>query len=107
MPTPATTLTLTLPRPHEAQRRIIREARRFNAVACGRRFGKSTLGIDRLVRPALDGKPAAWFSPSYPMLSEIWRDVRRVLAPVTADRSEQEKRIGLITGGIIRFWSLD
>lgn len=29
-----------LPAPHPAQRRIIQEAKRFNVLCCGRRFGK-------------------------------------------------------------------
>jgi hypothetical protein len=41
------------------------------------------------------------------MLSEVWREVRGILLPVTKERHEQEKRIGLITGGVVRFWSLE
>jgi hypothetical protein len=59
------------------------------------------------VRPALNGYPAAWFSPTYKMLAEAWRDFRRVLRPVTAQVNKQERRIELITGGSIEFWSLD
>lgn len=98
---------MTLPRPHPAQRRVIDEAARFNVVACGRRFGKSTLGMDRLVVPALEGKPVAWFSPTYKMLSEIWRDVRSLLLPVAERVAAQEHRIELLTGGVVDMWSLD
>jgi hypothetical protein len=52
------TIQLELPRPHPAQARIIREARRYNVVCCGRRRGKTTLGMDRVIRLALDGRPA-------------------------------------------------
>ena len=100
-------LTIHLPKPHPAQLQILREAKRWNILAMGRRWGKSTLGINRLVVPALEGKPVAWFAPAYPMLTEIWREVRNLLQPVTAERNEQEKRIGLHGGGIIRFWSLE
>ena len=41
------------------------------------------------------------------MLSEQWRVLVNRLAPVTKDKSEQEKRLELITGGIVRCWSLD
>ncbi len=34
---------------HESQRRVVAEAKRFNVLMCGRRFGKTTLGIDRVV----------------------------------------------------------
>lgn len=96
-----------LPRPHAAQAQVIREAARFNVLDCGRRWGKTTLGIDRLLRPALEGKPAGWFSPTYKMLSDTWRIVRRILAPVTERVSAQEHRLELVGGGSVEMWSLD
>ena len=35
----------------------------FN-VCCGRRWGKTVLGMDRLIHPALQDKPVAWFAPN-------------------------------------------
>jgi hypothetical protein len=104
---PTLTLRVTLPKPHAAQRKVMAEARRWNAVSCGRRWGKSTLGIDRLVVPALEGYPTAWFSPTYKMLSDLWRETRRVVAPVTERVNAQEHRIELVTGGVIDMWSLE
>ena len=86
---------------------MIRESRRFNVATCGRRFGKTTLGENRVIRHVLEGKPAAWFSPSYKMLTEVWRDVRQVLAPVTVAVDKQQHRIELVTGGVLEMWSLD
>lgn len=60
-----------------------------------------------MIRPALEGYPSAWFSPTYKMLTEVWRDVRSVLAPVTASIDRQQHRIELITGGVVEMWSLD
>jgi phage terminase large subunit-like protein len=101
------TVTLTLPRLHRGQGKVVNEAKRFNVLACGRRFGKSTLGEDRIIHPALDGYPTAWFSPTYKMLSEIWRDLQVRLRPVTKYTNMQERRIELVTGGSIEMWSLD
>jgi hypothetical protein len=101
------TLTVTLPRPHPAQAQILREAKRFNAVACGRRFGKTTLGLHRLCGPALAGHPVAWFAPNYKYLSEAWRDFQKILKPVIARKHETEHRIELVTGGVLEFWSLE
>ena len=42
-----------LPRPHPAQATVIREAARYNVVTCGRRFGKTTLGINWACQPRL------------------------------------------------------
>ena len=101
------TLTLTLPRPHSAQKTVIREARRFNVLACGRRWGKTRLGIDRLIRPALDGQPVAFFAPTYKMMSDVWRELYNTVLPATKRVSSQEHRLELLTGGIIDMWSLD
>lgn len=99
--------SIHLPRPHQAQAEILAEARRFNVVACGRRFGKSTLGINRLIDGALRGQPVGWFSPTYKMLAEVWRDVARALQPVVLRRSVQQHRLELITGGVVDMWSLE
>ncbi|MGH9593344.1 MAG: terminase large subunit domain-containing protein, partial [Bryobacteraceae bacterium] len=101
------TLNLNLPAPHPGQQQIIAEAKRFNVVCCGRRFGKTQLGVDRLVLPALHGAPCGWFSPTYKYLAEAWRDVSRLLAPVTQKVNQQEHRIELIQGGVVDMWSLD
>ncbi|HUQ91446.1 MAG TPA: terminase family protein [Bryobacteraceae bacterium] len=100
-------IDLYLPKPHEAQERVIAESRRFNTVCCGRRWGKSTLGIDRLIQPALAGFPVGWFSPTYKSLGESWREVRQILQPATTSKAEQEHRLELVTGGKVEMWSLD
>lgn len=101
------TLTIQMPRPHREQRRIIAEARRINTLSCGRRWGKSVLGVDRLVRPALAGQNAAYFTPTYKMLAETWRDLVRILKPATARSNASDHRLELLTGGVIDMWSLD
>lgn len=60
--------------PHPAQAQIIREAKRFNVVCCGRRWGKTALGMDRLIHMALQGKPVARFSPTNKLIrkSDVW-----------------------------------
>ena len=60
---------------HPAQTQIVQEAKRYNVVCCGRRLGKTVLGMDRLIHMALQGKPVAWFSPSYKYVVEIWREL--------------------------------
>ncbi len=94
-------------RPHPRQKAILREAARFNVGDFGRRWGKSLLGENILIEPALAGAPVGWFSPTYKMLAEVWRDVKNVVKPVTQKTSEQDKRLELYGGGVIEFWSLD
>jgi hypothetical protein len=98
---------IEVPELHSAQQQIVDEARRFNVLACGRRFGKSLLGIQLDLEPALEGFPVAWFSPTHKMLAEIWRDMTQILKPVTQRTAVQEHRVELITGGIVDMWSLD
>lgn len=76
-------------------------------VCVGRRAGKSVLGMNRCADPAVLTRPVAWFSPTYKMLLEIWREAVRTFAPITARRSVQERRIEFTTGGMLEFWSLD
>lgn len=100
-------IRLRLPAPHPAQAKIIREAKRFNVLACGRRWGKTTLGMDRLIHPALQGKPVAWFSPTYRQLADVWRALQSTLHAISVRSSETEHRLELRGGGLIEAWSLD
>lgn len=101
------TLTVRLPERHPAQCRVVDGARRFNVLACGRRWGKSTLGIDLLIDPALDGYPTAYFAPTYKMMAEIWRETRRAVSEVAGRVQAAEHRLELRTSGVIDMWSLD
>ena len=98
---------MTLPAPHVGQMMILKRVRRFNVIACGRRWGKTTLGIHRLAGPALEGKPVGWFAPNYKYLTEAWRDFNRAFKPVIKTSNASEKRMELITGGSVDFWTLE
>jgi len=100
-------IRLTLPAPHAAQRRVLHESKRFNVLPCGRRWGKTVLGIDRGSEAVLRGLPVAWFAPSYKILADAWRELVRALRPVTTRVQESEHRLELLTGGVIEAWSLD
>lgn len=100
-------IQIELPTPHAEQLRVTREAKRFNVVDCGRRFGKTTHGIDRIAPVALRGRPAGWFAPTYKILSESWREIKTALAPAISHKSETEHRIEFIGGGSIDMWSVD
>lgn len=101
------TIKVTLPRPHPGQQAILREMRRFNVVNCGRRFGKTILGENRLIPLALEGHRVGWFAPRYKYLTEVWEDFHRILRPVISASNKQERRIQLMTGGVVEFWSLE
>ncbi len=87
--------------PHPGQMLILGTAARFKVVACGRRFGKTTLGQILLLEHALAGGRAWWLSPTYGMAGQVWRDLRAVGLGLGADISAAQHRIVLPTGGVI------
>lgn len=100
-----------LPRLHDGQARIRREIAernvRFAVIMCGRRWGKTTDGVEWLADGALEGMPCAWMAPSYKLLGEAWREIVSRLRPAALKVSEQEHRITLFGGGSIECWTLD
>lgn len=101
------TLRVQLPKPHPAQQEVLAAAKRFNVVDCGRRWGKTQLGIDRCLNVALQSKPAAWYAPKYKDLAMVWRELKMRCASIITKANEQERRLELIGGGAIDMWSLD
>jgi hypothetical protein len=97
---------LELPELHPGQEQVKAEARRFNALACGRRWGKTVIGLDLVIDTALVGGKGGWFAPEYRLLREAWRDLRQLCGDV-ATFNEQERRADFITGGSIEFWAFD
>lgn len=96
-----------IPKPHSAQRQVLREARRFNIVCLGRRSGKTQMGVLLAIRTMCRGVPVGWFAPKYQDLMESWRELRTRLAAVTLERSEQSHRIAMMGGGTLECWSLE
>jgi len=93
------TIALTLPRPHPKQREITQDDSRFLVVVCGRRFGKTVAGMERIVRATLDGANSWWIAPSHNDAVDVWRQIKTLLAPVTSNVSESLKEIECVTGG--------
>lgn len=74
---------------------------------CGRRFGKSALGIRWLCDGALKAESCGWFAPNYKYAGDAWRELVQRLGPVIATKNEQDRRIELVNGGVIEVWTLD
>src|SRR5688572_7102902 len=91
---------------HPKQEVIMSEAKRFNHLRCGRRFGKTTL-IEELSSISLDGKLVGIWFPTYKDLSEVWKDLKKTYRPIIEKQNEQLKQITLVTGGLIDFWSME
>lgn len=74
---------------------------------CGRRWGKTAFGIRQVCDAALQGHPVGWFAPTYKYVLEVWRELLERLRPVIARSNDQERRIELVTGGVIEVWTMD
>lgn len=106
-------IQLSLDTLHEKQQLVLSQAKRFNTLKCGRRWGKTKLSEELLLSPddpengALNGFPVAYCAPTYKMLMEVWRALNNIVYDLIESKSETEKRIELIGGGVIDFWSLE
>lgn len=100
---------IALPTPHPAQQKILDRASRYNVVAAGERFGKTTLGIEALLagpKGALNGRaPVAWFAADDDALIDVRRRVLRLIDPLVK-RRVNARRVELSSGGCIDFYSM-
>lgn len=97
---------ITLNQPHEGQQQVIDQARRFNVLCCGRRWGKSALAVNLLSEPSIDGYPVGYFTPTYKLLDGTYSECVAALEPIIRRKNEHQF-IELITGGRIEFWTLE
>jgi len=95
-----------LPTLHLAQSQIISNAKRFNHLRCGRRFGKTSLILE-LSSISLEGWPVGIWFPTYKDLSEVWKELKKAYKPIIQRKDEQLKQIQLFGGGLIDFWSME
>lgn len=101
------TTVIEIPELHEQQQAVVNEAARFNVLQCGRRFGKTTMGMNLAVEYAVAGKLVGWFAPTYKTMAEQWKEAATILKPLIASANKVEQQMRLVTGGLIDFWSLD
>ena len=90
------------------QAEIEKNGARFKVVACGRRWGKTTLGVHIAAKRAWSGGQRVWWvAPTYALAFEVWRDFKRRLAPFWEHKLEAERHIDLPGGGSITIRSAD
>lgn len=97
--------------PGEHQKRVLRSPARNKVLMCGRRWGKTSLGLIAAIAGhgptngalpgAVHGAHIAWVVPAFPSVVEVWRDLKEATARAWRDKSEMEHRIELLTGGVI------
>lgn len=101
------TASIKIARAHASQQKILNAEKRFNVVACGRRFGKTRMALLRSLPVILDGQPVAYFAPTYKMLTEFWRDAVAIYKEAIIDVNKAEHRFEIAGGGSFQMWSLD
>lgn len=79
MPATLTTNQIMLPMPHQGQRRVEVEMRRFNVLCCGRRWRKTTFGMAHGVRQALKGQQIVWGAPTYKQCDVAWAEFKKAV----------------------------
>ncbi len=101
------TVHIKVPRNHSGQQIMEDHMARFNVAQCGRRLGKTTFMRRRAMKTILSRKSYGLFGPTYKLVSDSWRDLCKRLGPITKDKSEQERRLETIHGGVLECWTLD
>lgn len=95
---------------HQAQEKVRLESKRFNVVACGRRWGKTRLGVWLACKQlAIAGSLVGWFAPNYKYLNEAWDELYIYLkdSDVIESSNKTERVIKLKNGSLIEFWSME
>lgn len=96
-----------LEEPHVGQAEVLTDADTFNVLCMGRRWGKTRLGVRLVVLPMLEGHAVAWLVPEFAKASDIWKELEKLLAPVMRSKNANLWEMELVTGGSIKFYSID
>ena len=95
--------TITLNMPHPGQMEILNNPARFKVLACGRRWGKSEVGLIEILKAAhLEHKRCWWVVPGYQTADDIWPDLVNAVKDLKdVVISHSKRRINLPKGGMI------
>ena len=100
-------------KPREYQKEVHNTRKRFSVLVCHRRFGKSVLSINELIKTAAD-KPrslCAFIAPTYRQGKAIaWEYLKFYTKPLMqfgGSRNETELRIDLFNGSRIQIFGAD
>lgn len=93
--------------PHPGQREVHESPARFKVLACGRRWGKTRLGVNECLDVAAHGGRAWWVAPSYKMSEVGWRPLARLATQAGGEVRKGERQIALANGGTVTVRSAD
>lgn len=101
------TAEIVLPTFHTGQIRVWKDRAKFNAVRCGRRWGKTKNLVVLAGDAAAKSRKVGIFTPEHKQWSEPYSELLHCLNPIKARASKTEGVIRTTTGGVIDFWSLN
>jgi hypothetical protein len=93
--------------PHPEQAIVHEHPARFKVLACGRRWGKTRLGVNECLDVAAGGGRAWWVAPSYKMSEVGWRPLRQIGTRVGAEVRLGDRQVILPGGGEVAVRSAD
>src|SRR5262245_14538783 len=105
--TSSATPTVSLPEEFPHQAAVLSHPARMKVVICGRRWGKTALGLLAVInghgggKGALGGARIWWVAPSHPIASAIWRDLKAACRDAWTHKDEVQWRIELPGGGSV------
>ena len=101
------TIDVVRPKLHPAQRQVRAEARRYNVLAMGRRWGKTTFGTYLVTESMRKREPVGWFAATNKLQAEAWRDLVKMLGPATTHISQKDNWLEFYGGSVLEMWSLE
>lgn len=101
-------LELKLPPLHPGQQTVFDSKARFKVVCCGRRWGKTHLGVLMCIVVACRGGRAWWIGPSFPVAGIGWRLLKSIVAVIPGvEIREADRMIVFPNGGVVQIKSAD
>lgn len=101
------TIEIKLPKLHSGQLEAKKQFKRFNVLAIGRRFGKTTMALTEICTRAINGESVAYIAPTYQMTTKFFKSVSTRLYSIVKSINSKDHIIELITGGSIRTFSME
>lgn len=99
-------VTIKLKQLHAAQKEVYHSQAQFTVLACGRRFGKTELGKDKIINSILDKpKPYFYLVPTYTDMLQLWDEFLELGRGIILDHPKNERRMKFATGGMLWFFS--
>lgn len=102
-----TEVTISTPKPHLNQKKLIEDSLRFNCVCNGRRWGKTVFAIWLAMQTIKKGGSVGYFVPTFDFCDEFWEEIKDRLEPITKYKSESKHIIRTHGGGYLKIFSLE